>query len=122
MTKALIRSMSRRGSQSDKTPPAARKQQFGDPSICDRCGAVYSKKTWRRGHRLTSEIIDRAKWVTFPGCKQTASGEYHGRVLIKLGGETRREGVSARIANVERRAQITQPERQIVSQAGAVTP
>jgi hypothetical protein len=45
MTKALIRSLNRRGSQSDKTPPVGRKQRFSDPSVCDRCGAVYTGKT-----------------------------------------------------------------------------
>jgi hypothetical protein len=44
MTKALIRSLNRRGSQSDKTPPVARKQKFSDPSNCDCCGAVYTGK------------------------------------------------------------------------------
>jgi len=45
MTKALIRSLNRRGSQADKTPPVARRQKFSDPSICDRCGAVYTGKS-----------------------------------------------------------------------------
>src|SRR5271167_4324795 len=44
MSKGLIRSLNRRGSQSDKTPAVARKQTFSDPSICDRCGAVYTEK------------------------------------------------------------------------------
>ena len=115
MTKALIRSLNRRGSQSDKTPPVARKQKFSDPSICDRCGSVYTGKTWRRGRRLSAEVMNTAKWVTCPGCAQAASGEYHGQVLIEVGDRVDREAISARIANVERRALITQPERRIVA-------
>lgn len=115
MTKALIRSMNRRGSRSDKTPPVAQKQKFSEPSICDRCGAVYSGKSWRRGRRLAREVMDKAQWVKCPGCAQAASGEYHGQVLIELGDKAVREAISARIANVERRAQFTQPERRIVA-------
>jgi hypothetical protein len=115
MSKALIRSLNRRGAQSDKTPPVARKQTFSDPSICDRCSAVYTEKTWRSGRRLTGEFLDRAKWVTCPGCAQAASGEHHGQVLIKVGGGVDRDAIIARIANVERRALITQPERRIVA-------
>ncbi len=115
MNKGLIRSMNRRGSRSDKSPPVARKQKFTEPSICDRCGAVFSGKAWRRGRRLAREVLDKAQWVTCPGCAQAASGEYHGQVLIAVGDDARREAISARIANVERRALITQPERRIVA-------
>lgn len=115
MNKGLVRSLDRRGSRSDKSPPVAQKQKFSDPSICDRCGAVYTGKSWRRGPRLAREVIDKAPWVTCPGCVQAAAGEYHGRVLIAVGDSEIVEAVSARIANVEQRAQFTQPERRIVS-------
>jgi len=115
MTKALIRSMDRRGSRSDMSPPVAGKPKFSDPSICDRCGSVYSGKNWRSGRRLARELMDKAQWVKCPGCAQAAAGEYHGQVLIAVGDPATREAISARIANVERRAQFTQPERRIVS-------
>ncbi len=115
MNKGLVRSLDRRGARSDKSPPVAQKQTFSDPAICDRCGAVYTGKSWRRGPRLAREVIDKAPWVTCPGCAQAAAGEYHGRVLIAVGDSANVEAVSARIANVERRAQFTQPERRIVS-------
>ncbi len=115
MTKALIRSMNRRGVRSDKSPPVAQKQKFSDPSICDRCGAVYSGKSWRRGRRLAREVMDKAQWVKCPGCTQTAAGEYHGQVLIAAGDRTSLQAILARIANVEQRAQFTQPERRIVA-------
>ncbi len=115
MSKGLIRSLDRRGTRSDMSPPVARKQTFRDPSVCDRCGAVYSAKVWRRGRRLDASLMDKAAWVICPGCAQAASGEYHGRVLIEARDDANRNAVAARIANVERRAQATQPERRIVS-------
>jgi NMD protein affecting ribosome stability and mRNA decay len=115
MSKGLIRSLDRRGTRSDMSPPVARKQTFRDPSVCDRCGAVYSAKVWRRGRRLDSALMEKAAWVICPGCAQAASGEYHGRVLIEARDDAKRDAISARIANVEKRAQTTQPERRIVS-------
>ena len=115
MAKGLIRSMNRRGVRSDQSPPVAQKQKFSEPSICDRCGAVYSGKTWRRGRRLAPDVMNKARWVVCPGCAQAASGEYHGQVLITLADRVSRDAVLARIANVERRALLTQPERRIVA-------
>lgn len=115
MNKGLVRSLDRRGTRSDKSPAVAQKQKFSDPSICDRCGAVYTGKSWRSGRRLAREVVDKAPWVTCPGCAQAAAGLYHGRVLITIGDSAILEGVSARISNVEQRAQFTQPERRIVS-------
>ena len=115
MNKGLVRSLDRRGTRSDKSPPVARKQKFSDPSICDRCGAVYTGKNWRRGPRIAREVMDKAPWVTCPGCAQAAAGEYHGQILIKTCDTASLEAVSARIANVERRAQFTQPERRVVA-------
>jgi hypothetical protein len=59
--------------------------------------------------------MNKARWVVCPGCAQAALGEYHGQVVITLANGASRDLISARIANVERRAQITQPERRIVS-------
>jgi hypothetical protein len=109
--------MDRRGARSDMSPPVTRRAQFRDPSICDRCGAVYSARTWRRGRNLSAELADRATWVHCPGCTQAESGEYHGRVLIELpqGSSASAADISHRIKNVESRAEYTQPERQILS-------
>lgn len=115
MSKSLIRSMNRRGARSDKSPPVVRRRKFKDPSICDRCGAVYSRRTWRNGRRLAREVMDKADWVRCPGCEQAAAGEYHGQVLIEVGDRPSLDAISTRIANVERRAQSTQPERRVVA-------
>jgi hypothetical protein len=115
--KGLIRSKDRRGSRSDMSPPVTRKVQFRDPSICDRCGAVYSAKTWRRGRSLPAELADRAAWVHCPACAQKESGEYYGRVLIELPESSAANAgdISRRIKNVGTRAGYTQPERQVLS-------
>jgi len=115
--KGLIRSKDRRGSRSDMSPPVTRRAEFRDPSICDRCGAVYSAKTWRRGRSLSAELADRATWVHCPGCAQAEAGEYHGRILIELPerAAASADAISHRIKNVESRAGYTQPERQVLS-------
>ncbi len=115
--KGLARSKDRRGSRSDKSPPVTRKAQFRDPSICDRCGAVYTAKTWRRGRTLPTELADRATWVHCPGCAQAEAGEYYGRVLIELPerAAANADVISRRIKNVESRAGYTQPERKVLS-------
>lgn len=115
--KGLIRAMDKRGARSDMSPPVTRKVSFRDPSICDRCGAVYSAKTWRRGRSLSPELADKAAWVHCPGCAQAEAGEYHGRVLVDLPERAKAsaEDISSRVKNVETRASHTQPERRIVS-------
>src|SRR5271169_630469 len=109
--KGLIRSKDRRGSRSDMSPPVTRRARFNDPSICDRCGAVYSARTWRRGRSLSTELANRATWVHCPGCSQAESGEYHGRILIELpqSAVSNADGICRRIKNVEARARFTQP-------------
>jgi hypothetical protein len=115
--KGLIRSLDRRGTRSDMSPPVTRKLQFRDPSICDRCGAVYSAKTWRRSRRLPEDVATRATWVHCPACAQAEAGEYHGRVSIELpdSAQAGAGDIVRRIHNVESRAMYTQPERKILS-------
>jgi len=116
--KGLIRSLDRRGSRSDMSPPVVRKAEFPDPSVCDRCGAVYSKKTWRRGRSLPLELSSAAAWVVCPGCAQAKSGdEYYGRVLVEVptGSAAFIPDINNRIKNVATRAKSSQPERQVMS-------
>jgi len=115
--KGLIRSLDRRGARSDKSPPVTRKATFIDPSVCDRCGAVYTNRTWRRGRSLPLELSSAKAWVVCPGCSQAESkDEYYGRVLVEVPeGAASHDELLARIKNVESRAKSNQPERQIVS-------
>jgi hypothetical protein len=116
-SKSLIRSLNRRGTKSDKTPPVALKAPASkDPSICYRCGAVYTNKTWRRGRKPEPGLMDRGEWTLCPACKQVEGGdEYYGRVLIS--GRyvaAHLDAIRGRIKNVEARAEFTQPEHQLV--------
>ncbi|MGB8411847.1 MAG: hypothetical protein WCE23_03380, partial [Candidatus Binatus sp.] len=82
--KGLTRSLDRRGTRSDMSPPVAQKQRPPeDPSVCDVCGSIYTAKTWRRNRALPTKLINAAAWTICPACKQAKSGEYFGRVLVR---------------------------------------
>lgn len=115
--KGKIRSLNRRGTRSDKSPAVVRhSRRYKDPSICERCGSIYTAKTWRSGRSLTPEMIEQAVWTICPACEQLDEGRYFGRV--SLSGAylvANLDAIRARIANVERRARFTQPERRLVA-------
>jgi NMD protein affecting ribosome stability and mRNA decay len=122
-SRGLIRELSRRGSRSDRSPPVARKTaslkpstRLVEPAACERCGAVFVRKTWRRDHRVTDGLLARATWTRCPACAQAGSGAYFGRVLIRGTYAAAHETeIRGRIRNVEARARFTQPERRVVS-------
>ena len=59
--KGLIRSLSRKGTGFDKSPPVARRGgTFRDGSICELCGAAYERKTWCRAGRVTGDKLSGA--------------------------------------------------------------
>jgi len=114
--KALIRSMNRSGSRTGKTVGAARHKQYREPTVCERCGAVYSRRTWRRGRAISHERMAEAAWDTCPACQQTRAGEYYGRVLIRGAFARANEPlIRRRIENLAQRAAHTQPQRRVVS-------
>ncbi len=104
--KGLTRSLDRRGTRSDMSPPVAQKQRPPkDPSVCDVCGSIYTAKTWRRNRALPANLINAAAWTICPACKQAKSGEYFGRVLVRgSNASSNLQAIRARIAHVERRA------------------
>lgn len=115
--KTGARALVRRGSRSDRSPRvAALTASLGGPTVCDRCGAVYERKTWRAGPRSARTLLTGVRWVTCPACKQIKEGEYFGRVIIRgtqaLAHETE---ILGRVRNVATRATFTQPERRLVS-------
>ncbi|MGA7869427.1 MAG: hypothetical protein WCA22_00875 [Candidatus Binatus sp.] len=116
-SKGLARSLDRRGTRSDMSPPVAQKGRAPeDPSVCDICGSVYTAKTWRRDRPLPAKLLNAAAWTICPACKQAKSGRYFGRVLVRGSSAlSNLEAIRARIANVERRAEFTQPERRIIA-------
>jgi hypothetical protein len=115
--KGLIRSLNRKGASFDKKPAVARRGGvFREPSVCERCGAVYEHSRWRRGGNLSGELLERAAWVDCPACAEAKSGLAYGKVVIA--GDFARDNlelIRRRIANVERRATFTQPERKVLS-------
>ncbi len=114
--RGLIRSLSRRGTRKDKAPPVAHLNlKFKEPTICDKCGAIYMRRTWRRDHPLSPEIMRRAAWAVCPSCRQVARHEHFGCVLLTgdyIGQHL--DSITRRINNVSRRAAVTQPERKLV--------
>lgn len=115
--KGLIRALNRRGTRAGKIHPVERKTpRLREPAVCQRCGAVYSSKTWRHGRRLTRELMEHAQWTRCPACVQVAVGESYGRVVAKGDfvaehiGEIRR-----RINNIARQAESRQALRRLVS-------
>ena len=115
--RGLTRSLDRRGTRSNMSPPVAQKERAPeDPSVCDICGSIYTAKTWRRNRPLPAKLINAAAWTICPACKQAKSGKYFGRVLVRGSNAiSNLDAIRSRIANVERRAEFTQPERRIVS-------
>ena len=117
MTKALIRSMSRRGSRSEKSPsPARANRRTPGPTVCKHCGAMFARKTWRTDHKATLSLLDRAVWRLCPACRQTRAEEGFGKVVLRGGWIAGNEdAIRRRIANVAARAGHTQPQRRLVT-------
>jgi NMD protein affecting ribosome stability and mRNA decay len=104
-----------RGSRSGKVVPAAKGGHvFADPTACERCGAVFTRKTWRR-RGVDPELFQRAAWDVCPACRQEAGAEFHGRVVVAGAlPPALLEEVERRIRNVAERAEFTQPERRVI--------
>jgi hypothetical protein len=114
--KGRIRGLVHRGSRSDKAPAVVKKVRgFRDPTVCERCGAVYSRKTWRTRETVDAELFSRAAWAICPACRQEERGVAFGRVLVRGAfAATNEDEIRRRIQNVADRAGFTQPERRLV--------
>ena len=115
--KGLIRSLNRRGTRADSRPAVAQKiPPPPEPSVCERCGAIYSRRTWRARPGRSVATTMGARWTVCPACKQLGRGEGYGRVVAQGRFVVQNiEPIRRRIANVGARAQRTQPERKIIS-------
>ena len=115
--KGLIRAANRSGTMSGKAAPSERVSgRLAEPTVCERCGAIFSRRIWRRHHKVTAALLERAAWRQCPACKQTRGGEYWGRVIVRGAFAVANEAaIRQRIQNVVARAQFTQPERRLVS-------
>jgi hypothetical protein len=106
----------RRGTRSSKAPQVdAKLPPYQDPSVCEVCTAVYTRRTWR-DRPITHALLAKAAWTRCPACRQKKSGIAFGRVIARGQLDARRlSAIERRIRNVAERASFTQPERQIVS-------
>ncbi len=116
-SRGMIRSLNRAAVRDDKSPAVAHKTRTPkDPSICERCGAVYERKTWRADRRITSDLSAVADWTVCPACVQVGKLEGQGRVVLLGSGVAAHAAlIRRRIDNVARRASATQPLRRVVA-------
>jgi ribosome-associated translation inhibitor RaiA len=84
--------------------------------MCERCGAVYTRKTWRGAERADKVSMVGLGWTVCPACRQLGRSEYFGRVLVPGGfARAHEQEIRARIRRVDARARFTQPLRRVVS-------
>jgi NMD protein affecting ribosome stability and mRNA decay len=115
-SKALIRAHARAGTSTGKTRRAERGGRPSEPSICERCGAVFQRRVWRAGLSVSDAVLAKSTWTTCPACAQRRDGTYVGCVRILCGSPfAQEELIRRRIENVAARAEATHPEHRIVS-------
>jgi len=105
-----------RAARASRSPAVAgRTHVKREPTMCERCGAVYRNKTWRAGQRTRSTSLVGVGWTRCPACVQVEGGEYFGRVRVIGAVDADREAeIRRRVERVEERARYTQPERRTV--------
>ena len=114
----LIRALEHRRVRSEKAPAIKIKGGvFRDPTVCEGCGAVYTRKTWRRsGTRPLEALLRDASWSVCPACAQVKAGRFFGRVLLRGAFvPVHEEEFRRRVQHVAARAAFTEPERRLVS-------
>jgi NMD protein affecting ribosome stability and mRNA decay len=113
--KGLIRSLNRAGTRTKKASPAeVDTGRLREPSGCERCGAIFSRRVWRRRRSATGAFLERIRWTTCPACRQASMGVGQGRVLVRGPyTELHAAAIRRRIENVAARAAYTQPERRV---------
>jgi hypothetical protein len=115
--KGLIRSLNRQFARTKKARPVeASAGHLPEPSACERCGAFFSRRLWRRGGKVTAERLAGVHWMICPACEQAREQLGFGRVLISGAFAAANEDlIRRRITNVAGRASFTQPERRLSS-------
>ncbi len=114
-SKGLIRSLNRSQVRNDKGPLVTRKTKApAEGTVCERCGAAFVRKTWRRAARMSAERP--VTWGICPACQQVGRLEGQGRIVLSGTGVMANEDlIRRRIRNIEGRAMDKQPERRVVS-------
>jgi NMD protein affecting ribosome stability and mRNA decay len=113
--KGLIRSLTQGFARTKKkTPVESAMGRLPEPSICQGCGAIFSRRLWRKNHKIGAAVLARAHWMRCPACQQADQGVGFGRVVIRGAFALANESaIRRRIANVASRAAHTQPEHRI---------
>lgn len=116
-TIAITASRDRRGTRSSKEPPVSAKlPDYKEPSVCESCASVYTRRTWRNDRPITHALLEKADWTQCPACKQKRSGIAYGRVIAKGDLDARRlSAIERRVQNVASRSTFTQSQRDIIS-------
>ena len=115
-SKALIRAQARAGTSTGKTRRAESGGRPPEPSICERCGAVFRRRVWRAGLPVSDALLAKATWITCPACIQRRDGTYVGCVRILCGSPfAQEELIRRRVENVGAQAEAAHPEHRIVS-------
>jgi hypothetical protein len=116
--KGLIRSLNREFARTGQAarPVEAASGHLPEPSACERCGAIFSRRLWRRDRPVGAQLLGRVHWTICPGCRQASQEMGFGRILVRGAyAAAHEELIRRRIANVAARAASMQPERKISS-------
>lgn len=104
--------------RSQKGPRVAAKLKAPkDPTVCDGCGSIYTRKKWHTSApRSTRALLDTATWGRCPACDQIERGVGYGRILLSGAFvDESLDVIKRRIRNVAERARATQTQRRVVS-------
>lgn len=118
--KGRIRALSRRGVKAGKLHAGeATTGRRKEPRACERCGAIFQRRVWRREAPVTAALLARVTWDVCPACRQAERETGQGRVVLEgtFVGQNA-DLLRARMRNVAARAALGQPERRIVSLTG----
>jgi NMD protein affecting ribosome stability and mRNA decay len=83
--------------------------RLSEPTACERCGAVFSRRAWRR-----RPLPVQVRWTVCPACRQAGEERGFGRIVLRGDFVRVHEAdIRTRIRNVAARAARTQPERRV---------
>jgi hypothetical protein len=107
----------RRGRAHQAPAPKRNGPAPADSTVCQACGGVFRRKTWRRTPvRVTHALLARAAWGVCPACRQVQTGGFLGRIVVRGSYLSANEQeIRRRVRNVAERARYTQPERRLVA-------
>src|SRR5262249_13946541 len=82
--KGLVRAANRRGTASGKAARCERQDgRPAEPTMCQTCGALFSRRVWRRQRKVAEVPVRPVVSAECPACKEMRRGEYWGRVVVR---------------------------------------